>query len=188
MESHLSYCQPRRTSQDSGMLSIFLPTDSVFVTHLLAMVYLPPLNEWEFHGLLWVCAKHGKQRSSAAQAPGASCLTPPSSHRKQCPLQGLFSVMFTHLCTADEFAVWSSSRHSWEVLSCTSRARRLWCASQKTSSGQISAIQTRYGGSWPWPRVNKPVEHIEWGISKQVYTLLRHVSTDWLKNASMRGL
>lgn len=43
--SHLPYCQPRRTSQDSGMRSTFLPTDSVSVTHLFAMVYLPPLNE-----------------------------------------------------------------------------------------------------------------------------------------------
>lgn len=52
MESHLPYCQPPTTSQDSGMLSTFLSTDSVFVTHLLATVYLPPQNEWEFHGLL----------------------------------------------------------------------------------------------------------------------------------------
>lgn len=50
--SYLPYCQPPTTSQDSGMLSTFLSTDSVFVTHLLATVYLPPLNEWELHGLL----------------------------------------------------------------------------------------------------------------------------------------
>lgn len=115
--SHLSYCQPHTTQWDT----LYSPTYRLRICDSLATVYLPPPNKWQFHGLLWVCTNHGKPWSSATQAPGASYLTP-SSHWKQCPLQ------FTHLCTVDEFAVWSSSSHSCEVLPCAPKARRLWCA------------------------------------------------------------
>lgn len=33
--------------------------------------------------------------------------------------------------------------------------------------------------SWPWSSVNKPVAHSEWGVSKQMYTLLR-LCINWL--------
>lgn len=87
-----------------------LPTDSVSVSHLLAAVYLPLPNQRQ----CMVSCESVQSTETVAMCrstSGAGCPAP-SSLRKQRPRQGLFSVMFTHLCTSEEAAVWSGARHS----------------------------------------------------------------------------
>lgn len=126
-----------------------LPTDSVSVTQLLARVYSPlPIS-----GSAMVSCESVQSTETMAMCrstSGAGCPAP-SSLWKQRPRQGLFSVMFTHLCTFDEAAVWSGARHSCDRCHVSLKQGDYDGPLQKTSSGQTSSIQARYGALGYWP-------------------------------------
>lgn len=133
------------------------------MTHLLATVYSPPPNS------MVSCESTQSMEKSSHLLPRllapAAWLHPHTGN--SVLLRGCVVSCLHIFALLMSFAVWSSPRHSCDVMSCVPKARRLWCVLQKTSSGQIKFHSSKEWSSWLQSSVNKPIEYTEWGVSKQ---------------------
>lgn len=158
-----------------------LPTDSVFMTHLLATVYSPPPNS------MVSCESSQSMEKISHLLPRllapAAWLHP---HTGNSVLLRGCAVSCLHIfALLMSFAVWSSPGHSCDVMSCVPKARRLWCVLQKTSSGQIKFRSSKEWSSWLQSSVNKPIEYTEWGVSKQK-NIQSRLCINWLISTDER--